>query len=169
MGLGSRLKKFGRKLEGQTRNQIDRAKDPNKGIWGDNPYLRWAERLTGVSTFKSAVYRHTGGELDGNINTQKDPYDAAKTDASKGRPTKAYQDTTVNEPARAAADKQREADAAFERRRVAEEARARGQVAVRVRRGMRDGNSTKGGTIATSPTGLGSTGGFGAFAALLGL
>lgn len=59
--------------------------------------------------------------------------------------------------------------AEFERKRAAEEARARGQVAVRIRRGMRDNPSTKGGTIATSPTGLGSTGGFGSFAALLGL
>ena len=169
MGLGSRLKKFGKKLEGQTRDQIDRAKDPNKGIWGDNTYARWAERLTGVSTFKSAVYRHTGGELDGNIDTQADPYDAAKKDASKGRPTKAYQDVTKNEPAREARLAQEAADAAFNRRRVAEDARARGQIAVRIRRGMRDNPSTKGGTIATSPTGLGSTGGFGAFASLLGL
>ncbi len=170
MGFGSRIKKFAKKAEGQTRDQVDRAKDPNRGIWGDNPYSRWAERLTGVSTFKSAVGRHTnGGELDGNIDTQKDPYDAAKTDANKGRPTKAYQDETVHRPEAIAEQKKQEADALFQRRRIAEEARARGQVAVRVRRGMRDAPSTKGGTIATGAGGLGSTGGFGSFAALLGL
>ena len=169
MGFGSSIKKAFKKAEGQVRHQVDRAKDPNKGIWGDNPYSRWAERLTGVSTFKSAVDRHTGGELDGDIDTQENPLRAAKNDARLGRPTKAYQDETVNRPEAIALEKQREADALFERRRIAEEARARGQVAVRVRRGMRDGASTKGGTIATGPNGLGSTGGFGSFAALLGL
>lgn len=169
MGFDSSIKKAFKKAESQTRNQVDRAKDPNKGIWGDNPYSRWAERLTGAATFKSAINRYTGGELDGDIDTQSNPLRAAKNDARLGRPTKAYQDEFVNRPAAIAEEKKREADAMFQRKRIAEEARARGQVAVRVRRGMRDSASTKGGTIATSSTGLGSTGGFGSFAALLGL
>ena len=80
-----------------------------------------------------------------------------------------YSEARGMQKARVAEDAKQAADAAFERKRIAEDARARGQVAVRIRRGMRDNPSTKGGTIATSPTGLGSTGGFGAFASLLGL
>lgn len=80
-----------------------------------------------------------------------------------------YSEARGMQKARSAEEDKREADAAFERKRIAEEARARGQVAVRVRRGMRDKSATKGGTIATGPGGLGSTGGYGSFAALLGL
>lgn len=169
MGLGSSIKKAFKKAAGQVKDQVDRADDPNKGIWGDNPYSRWAERLTGAATFKSAIGRQREEDNKVPFLTGGNPFKDAKADANLGRPTKAYQDETVNRPAAIAEEKQREADAMFQRRRVAEEARARGQVAVRVRRGMRDSASTKGGTIATSSTGLGSTGGFGSFAALLGL
>lgn len=162
MGIGSVIKRTVRRIDGQVRDQVDRAKDPNKGIWGDSPYARWAERLTGASTFKSAIYRHTGGKLNGNIETSNDPLNDAKVDARKGRPTKAYQDEFVNRYEDEAALKEKAAAADLERR-------SRGQIAVRIRRGMRDGQSTKGGTLQTGPGGLGSTGTWGTFAQLLGL
>lgn len=83
----------------------------------------------------------------------------------------AIQQYRGQQKARVAEENQREADADLQRERVAEEARARGQIAARVRRGSREPRYTKGGTMTTGPGGLGGTGagGFGAFAALLGL
>lgn len=95
----------------------------------------------------------SGSEAQGNALTQ-------------GFQLQQYQ---AEQKTRVVEENKREADAAFERRRVAEEARARGQIAARVRRGQRDGRNTKGGTLATGPGGLGGTGAFGAFASLLGL
>ena len=80
-----------------------------------------------------------------------------------------FQQYRAEQKTRVAEDNVNEANAAFERTRVAEEARARGQIAARVRRGGRSGASNKSGTLATGPGGLGSTGAFGSFAALLGL
>ncbi len=79
-----------------------------------------------------------------------------------------YSEARGMQKARVAEDASDAANADLERKRVAEEARARGQIAARVRRGMRDRPSTKSGTILTG--GLGTTGsGAGQFAALLGL
>jgi hypothetical protein len=79
-----------------------------------------------------------------------------------------YEQTREMQKARAAEEQQKEAAAAMERARIAEDARARGQIAARIRRTGRDG-TTRPGSIATSSTGLGSTGTFGSFASLLGL
>lgn len=79
-----------------------------------------------------------------------------------------YEQVRGAQKQRIAEDAAKEQEAAFERRRLAEEARARGQIAVRIRRGLRD-SSSRAGTTATPAGGLGTTGGFGAFAALLGL
>lgn len=79
-----------------------------------------------------------------------------------------YQQSRAEQKERIAADEAEVTAQAVERTRIAEEARAKGQIAVRVRRGMRDRGTTRSGTMATGPGGLGSNG-FGAFAALLGL
>lgn len=168
MGIGSSLRRFGRRVEGQTRHQVDRAKDPNKGIWGSNPYARWAERLTGVSTFKSAVGRHTnGGELDGQVDTQEDPFDAAKNDARKGRPTKAYTDETVNRPEGEARAAQEKLDLAERDRMERERTKSRNAIAVRIRRSNRPDTGPRSSVVSG---GLGTTGSAAStFAALLGL
>lgn len=129
-------------------------------VFGDSVWGMYLNNITGVTTSSRLVGRARNGE-------HVDAGDVVD-DASVMRPSRGYSDA-MNGPVKEMEMQQKEAAAAFERRRVAEEARARGQVAVRVRRGMRDSRSTKGGTIATSPLGLGGTGGYGDFARLLGL
>ena len=79
-----------------------------------------------------------------------------------------YSEARGMQKARVAEDAQQQAEATLQRRQAAEEARARGQIAARVRRGG-TGGQPRAGTMATSPGGLGTTGNFGSFAALLGL
>lgn len=169
MGTLDKISKEVSRAVDRTGAQLQRAK--NKPVWGSNPYAQWAERVTGVTTFKRGANRlsdsakyDNGDAWDGNM------YKDAKGDFNVARPTKAYQDETVNEPARAIAEQQRATEEAFTRRQAAEEVRARGQIAARIRRsGQSDKYGNSSGTNKTGPSGLGSTGGYGQFASMLGL
>ena len=126
--------------------------------------------MTGVATFKSAVYNEKQKDKPlqgGNI------YEDTRDSAKKGRPARAYKDDITMAPVRREETDQRQREEANANAyRIAadlEDRKQRGQVASRVRRSARaDKPGTKGGTLTSG--GLGSAGGGQlSFASLLGL
>jgi hypothetical protein len=152
------FKKFIRNVGRQVEDQVKRAEDPNRGVWGDSPYSRYAERLLGAATFKKAISRQRedgGAPLDSG-----NPYIDAKEDARLGRPTLAYSAAINKDPAEKIAQEAR-ADAsrmAYQNSviQAANDRAARLSRDVRIRRRAGDANrpGNKNGTLLTGALGL---------------
>lgn len=145
------LKKAIKKAYKQTANQVDDARDPNQGVWGDNEYARLAERLSGASTFKSAIserqenYNAKGGfSLQGDVYKDTRPLIGgvgghdAKDAARQGRPAMAYKDTVTARPVREAQADQERRDSEFASQQALLDRQSKefasGQIAARARR-----------------------------------